>query len=203
MSLSPAGYLLGLLPTLLRSSNVSEASRRSRAMEAQNALLSSQTMGIHELARGLDAKHTIKESHSIDATSFSNSLSKSSTSNTATTNTQLLRTKAKPRANTSFRIPLPRFFVNCAWEFATYQSDGVWTFQIRPISVRSYGSLAFDAVRSGDVVAVPKLLETKQLSIWDQEELPVRYVSPVVRNRPRHGVLEVGTSELCDISRIH
>lgn len=53
------------------------------------------------------------------------------------------------------------------WVFALRESEGCWTFGLRPINYRSSGTAAFHYVQTGDIVAVQKLLAAGELSIWD------------------------------------
>jgi hypothetical protein len=75
----------------------------------------------------------------------------------------------RQRRNKSYRlrICLPRWFVNCVWELAVHEADGVWTTQIWPVNVRPSSAVVFDYVSSGDVTVVRELLQSGRLSMRD------------------------------------
>jgi len=66
------------------------------------------------------------------------------------------------------RLSLPRWFVNCVWELAVHEADGVWTTQIWPVNLRHHDAVVFEYVQSGDVEAVSRLLQSGQLSMRDR-----------------------------------
>jgi hypothetical protein len=66
------------------------------------------------------------------------------------------------------RVSLPRWFVNCVWELAVHEADGVWTTLFLPVNVRPHGAVVFDYVEAGDVDAVRDLLDSDRLSLRDQ-----------------------------------
>jgi len=80
-----------------------------------------------------------------------------------------VRKRAKKVADYTFRLHLPRRFVDCVWDFGLQECDSVWTIQIKPINIRPASTYVFDFVRAGDVGAVRGLLESGQLSIHDRQ----------------------------------
>jgi hypothetical protein len=77
----------------------------------------------------------------------------------------------RPRNGTEykFRLALPHRLVKCIWEFSVHECDSAWTFQLKPVNIRSARTYAFDFVRAGDVGAVRELLRSRQLSVQDRE----------------------------------
>jgi hypothetical protein len=69
----------------------------------------------------------------------------------------------------TFHLALPRWLSHGIWEFAVHELDGAWNFRVRPVTIRPYGTFAFDVVRSGNVEAVRKLLSSGELSVSDYE----------------------------------
>lgn len=68
-----------------------------------------------------------------------------------------------------YRLALPRWFTETVWELGVNTCESGWDFQLRQISVRPYTTPAFDAVRSGTVNDVKRLLSAGELSASDYE----------------------------------
>lgn len=67
-----------------------------------------------------------------------------------------------------FRISLPAWLVQRAWEFGVRKSENGWEFRIHPVTLRPNDSFAFQVVKSGSVSGVRKLLASGELSLHDQ-----------------------------------
>lgn len=70
--------------------------------------------------------------------------------------------------------------------------DNVRTFQLRSISVRPYKSAVFEAVRSGNIEGVRKLLASGDLSVRD-------YAAPRWDGLPHQSLLMVSVVVLVEI----
>lgn len=53
-----------------------------------------------------------------------------------------------------------------------FDAGSGWQFQLQPVNYRPSGSFAFEVVRSGNVSAVRKLLDSGRLSVRDYEGPP-------------------------------
>jgi hypothetical protein len=75
----------------------------------------------------------------------------------------------RPKRDRSYRlrVSLPRWFVHCVWELGAHEEDGVWKTVFWPVNLRPKSAVAFDYVKSGNVEAVRKLLQSRHLSIRD------------------------------------
>jgi hypothetical protein len=80
-----------------------------------------------------------------------------------------LRKRPRNGAEYKFRLALPQRLVKCIWEFSVHECDNAWTFQLKPVNIRSARTYAFDFVRAGDVGAVRELMRSRQLSVQDRE----------------------------------
>jgi hypothetical protein len=74
---------------------------------------------------------------------------------------------AKKRNLLQFQLPLMAWLTGRTWEFAMYESESLWTWNLHPVNYRPSDTLAFRYVREGNIPAVEKLLLARELSIWD------------------------------------
>lgn len=82
---------------------------------------------------------------------------------------EVARTGRSERKSFSrFRISLPAWLVQRAWEFGVRASENGWEFRIHPVTLRPNDSFAFQVVESGSVSAVRKLLTSGELALRDQ-----------------------------------
>jgi hypothetical protein len=148
-----------------------EALNRATEVSMQNALLLSHQAHLQNLDRAVQASHAAITSQ-LETSVVQKSTMPSSISSAIPSASKkiYLRTKTKRQSSRTHRLALPRWLSSCVWEFAVqeYESGG-WDFQLHPVYLRQYGSLAFDVVRSGNVEVVKKLLATGELSVSDQE----------------------------------
>lgn len=73
------------------------------------------------------------------------------------------------RSSRRYRLALPRWFTETVWELGVNTCEDGWNFQLRQINIRPYATRAFDAVRSGNVGDVRRLLASGKLSVSDCE----------------------------------
>lgn len=78
----------------------------------------------------------------------------------ATQSNTMVEHRTKRSAHKS-RVSLPRWLINCTWEFGLQESEGGWDFQIHPVNLRPRTRFIFDVVRPGSVPAVRKLMDSK------------------------------------------
>lgn len=85
-------------------------------------------------------------------------------------NRKVPQNRSTGRFSPTLRISFPRWFTDRVWEIETYDVglDNVYSLQLRSINFRPHDSVVFEAVRSGDVEGVRKLLASKELSIMDR-----------------------------------
>jgi hypothetical protein len=76
---------------------------------------------------------------------------------------------ATQRSSRKYRLTLPRWFTETVWELGVNTCEGGWNFQLRQINIRPYTTRAFDAVRSGNLEDVRRLLTSGELSLSDYE----------------------------------
>ena len=73
----------------------------------------------------------------------------------------------KKRNLLQFQLPLMAWLTGRTWEFAMYEAESLWTWNLHPVNYRPSDTLAFRYVREGNIPAVEKLLLARELSIWD------------------------------------
>ena len=76
-------------------------------------------------------------------------------------------TGTKKRNLLQFQLPLMAWLTGRTWEFAMYEAESLWTWNLHPVNYRPSDTLAFRYVREGNIPAVEKLLLARELSIWD------------------------------------
>jgi hypothetical protein len=120
---------------------------------------------LHKLDCTLQAGHADMRSQFSSLEQQVSALSRSvlSTVRVASENERQRRPKRK------IRLALPRWFTDTVWEFGANACNAGWIFQLNPINVRTFGTYAFDVVRSGNVSRVRKLLASGELSGSDYE----------------------------------
>jgi hypothetical protein len=160
-----------------------EAADRIATVHAQNALLLSHETHLHDLDRTVQAGHAaiLSQLGSLDSQKKSQPRPPSNSFSHGQERRQ--QAYSTIRSSRKLRLTLPRWFTKTVWEFGAYGCEGGWTFQLRPINIRPYGTSAFDAVRDGNVEAVRKLLAAGELSGSDYEcdlHRPVHSSLPVV-----------------------
>lgn len=86
---------------------------------------------------------------------------------------EVARTGRSERKSFSrFRISLPAWLAQRAWEFGVRESENGWEFRIHPVKLRPVESFAFQVVESGSMSGVRKLLSSGELGLHDQFSSP-------------------------------
>jgi hypothetical protein len=134
-------------------------------MTAQSNAISSQMMQLHDLEHAVQAGNTMILDR-LPVPTPHRMLPDTSAPVTHRLEVEV-RKSAKQHSHRKFRISLPRFFVDCVWEFGMRGTSSGWEFQLHPVNMRSRESVVFKVVRSGRVPAVRALLDFGSLSIHD------------------------------------
>jgi hypothetical protein len=142
---------------LQRSCSMREASDRITTIHTQNTLLLSHQTRLEALDSKVEAGHA-------------GILSKiGSLGPLVEGPPRPVSTNATRRSTRRYRLTLPRWFTETVWELGVDTCEGGWNFQLRQTNIRPYTTHAFDAVRSGNLGDVRRLLTSGELSVSDYE----------------------------------
>ncbi|KAM0722808.1 hypothetical protein Q7P37_002250 [Cladosporium fusiforme] len=150
--------------------SVRESMNHAAMNIAQNAVLSAQSTRLQNLEHSIQKGHTTIIAR-LDETTVRRSIPASGVFPLAHVSRATPSNRASDyrgkRSDRKLRVSLPRWLVDCVWEFGIRTSETGWEFRIHPINLRSTDDFLYEVVKSGNVPAVRKLLESRELSTHD------------------------------------
>lgn len=134
---------------------------------AQTSMLASHSVRLQDLERsvqGANAAILARLDHPafVSNTSLPVNLQVKDTQEVARTG------RSERKSFSRFRISLPAWLVQRAWEFGVRESENGWEFRVHPVTLRPRNSFAFQVVESGSLSGVRKLLASGELALHDQ-----------------------------------
>lgn len=144
------------------------STRQALHLQHHNDLLALQQSQLDNIQQNFSNGNTVMISQSADPSNCGqNSRSIQSSKKHGT----------RQKKHESFRVqfPIPQWLTSRTWTLATYQSQGSWGLEIRPVFRRPPDTDALDCIRTGDIAALQRFLDTGELSMWDVTQAPFYY----------------------------